>query len=123
MGFSFCWGCRPQSVSKKVFSSFVLLCLLGKYVDLFFTRESSVVLSLSLSISMSLNLRSNSLRSFLNSAMLLLGVGQNLRPSFSTSISSFESVSVDRLMTLGFLLSSLVLSFCEGFLKNDCEGR
>lgn len=70
------------------------------------------------SVSISLNFRSNSLRSFFSSAILLLGVGQNLRPSFSISVSFFDKVYVDRLMILGLIFSNLELLSRGGFLKN-----
>lgn len=120
-GLDFSSRLRFQSFSKNIFSSLVLLFLFGKKLDLFFTSDSSVVFLLSLNISISLSLRSNSLRSFFRSAILLFGAGQNFRPNFSRLISSFVNVYVDRFITLGFVSSKLVFLFGLGLLKNnDC---
>ena len=74
-----------------------------------------------MNFSVSLNFLSNSLRSFLSSPMLLLGIGQNLRPSLSWFIWSLFNLCEDKFIIFGLMLLSFFISFfssCWFFLKN-----
>ena len=51
------------------------------------------------------------MRSFLSSPMLLLGVGQNLRPSLSRCIWSLFNLSVDKFIIFGLMLLSFFILF------------
>ena len=73
--------------------------------------EVICIFFLFLNISISLNFFSNSLRSFLNSPMLLLGEGQNLSPSLSKFIWSLFNLCVDKFIIFGLMLLSFFIFF------------
>ena len=96
-----------HNFSKNVFSS-LLLFLPGKNFVLLFIRESFVSF-LFLNFSICLNFLSNSLRPFFSPPMLLLGVGQNLRPTLSKFIWSLFNLYVDKFIILGLMLVSFFI--------------